>query len=214
MEQEEKDSYVKTYHEGSEEARKVLAEFMKKMSVEIVGNHAKNWLKAVAILTQIEEPTQGLLDALTKFLPKPAGNLYPVSVDYGRSVADGILAGQYDWVNVGIVAPHFPTKKSGMHEVKIELIHFDREISTEDALSEIDTRGYRPADLHELLAFGSEHSEIQWEFPIVALGSVWQARDGNRLAPYLDRDDRVRGLDLGWVKYDWLGFYRFAVVRK
>jgi hypothetical protein len=138
---------------------------------------------------------------------------YPLSVDYGRSVEDGAKAGRYDWVNPDITSCNFPTKRKGTAEVAVELINFNRHVSTDEALRELDGMGYRPAELHELLAFGEKYPEVQREFPVVALGSVWQYRVGVRVVPYLGRGGSGRRLGLGWVGYGWDGFYRFAVVR-
>jgi hypothetical protein len=49
---------------------------------------------------------------------------------------------------------------------------------------------------------------------VVALGSVWRGRDGNRCVPYLRRDGSGRRLILYWIEYDWYEIYRFAAVRK
>jgi hypothetical protein len=145
---------------------------------------------------------------------KPAGNSYPLSVDYGRSVEDGVKAGRYDWANSNITSRNFPTKWKGTAEVTVGLAHFNRYVSTDETLRELDKIGMRPAELHEFLAFGEKYPEVQREFPIVALGSVWQGRLGIRRVPYLRRDGSMRGLDLYWIVHDWSEVCRFAAVRK
>ena len=194
--------------------REIHAQLSFAVSERLSGPRAEEWAPIFTMFTHIEEPTKGLLDALAKFLPKPAGNLYPLTVDYSRTVADGIRAGRYDYVNSDITARHFPTTRTGTHEEKVELMHLDRDISTEDALREMDAHGYRPADLHELLAFGEKYPEIQREFPVVALGSVWRSRAGSRYVPSLDGDGTERDLGLEWDARDWDAGCRFAVVRK
>jgi hypothetical protein len=145
---------------------------------------------------------------------KPSDNIYPLSVDYGRSVEDGVKAGRYDWVNSDITSLNFPTKRKGRAEVVMELVHFNRYISNDGALRELDRMGYRPAELHELLAFGEKYFEVQLEFPVVALGFVWRGRGGGRFVPYLFRDGSKRYLYLGWIGDGWDEIYRFAAVRK
>lgn len=145
---------------------------------------------------------------------QPAGNTYLVSVDYGLSVEDAVKLGRYDWTNSEITSKHFPTNRKGKADVAVELIHFNRVVSTDEALRELDKAGYRPAELHELLAFGEKYSELQREFPIVALGSVWQDRYGNRFVPYLYGDGSERYLDLRWLGHAWIEVCRFAAVRK
>ena len=75
---------------------------------------------------------------------KPAGNTYPLSVDYERSVEKGVKAGRYDWANSDINSRNFPTnKRKGMVGVAVELIHLhlNRVISTEEALHELHPMG-------------------------------------------------------------------------
>jgi hypothetical protein len=81
-------------------------------------------------------------------------------------------------------------------------------------LKEFEARGLRAATLPELLAFGATYPEKQREFPIVALRSVWQNRDGLRCVPCLDRDGSKRMLGLRWLGRRWLDDCRFAAVRK
>ena len=145
---------------------------------------------------------------------KPAGNVYSLTVNYGLSVEDAVKLGRYDWANSDINSSNFQTKRSGTAEVVVELIHFNRYISTKDALSELDRMGYRTAELHELLAFGEKYPNVQREFPVVALGSVWQDRSGVRDIPYLGRYGSERGLYLDWVGHGWDEVYWYAAVRK
>jgi len=142
---------------------------------------------------------------------KPAGNTYPLSVDYGRSVEDAVKAGRYDWADSGITSKNSPTERKA--EVAVELIYFKLYISTDEALRELDRMDYRPAELHELLAFGEKYPEVQREFPIVALGSVLHDRFGRRFVPSLDRHGSGRILNLDWFEFGWSGIYRFAAVR-
>ena len=174
---------------------------------DIDSDVALSWTKNGELLARI------LREALTPN-GKPAGNTYPLSVDYDLSVENAVKLGQYNWTNGDITGKNFPTTRTGKVEVVVELIRFNCAISTKDAQRELDQRGYRPAELHELLAFGEKYPELQRQFPIVALGSVWQGRDGDRDVPCLVGDGSGRGLDLGWVGDDWCEVCRFAAVRK
>jgi hypothetical protein len=78
----------------------------------------------------------------------------------------------------------------------------------------MEKAGYRPARIEELLALGASQPELQKEFPIVALASVWRGPGGDRRVPYLRWDVAGRRLDLSWFEYGWTGDYRFAAVRK
>lgn len=214
MEQEERDAYKVRYGEEALRLRDIHAKFAVFASERLVSPQAEEWVKFLEMLMELEKLPEELFGFLAKFLPKPASNLYPLTVDYSRSVADGIRAGHYDWVNQDITARHFPTEKSGCTRVLVELLHLDRNASAEEVLAEMEARGLRPADLHELLAEGEKYPEIQREFPVVALGSAWRGSGGDRRVPYIRRDGSRRLLGLGWTESAWDGHCRFAVVRK
>ncbi|EKE20395.1 MAG: hypothetical protein ACD_8C00006G0007 [uncultured bacterium] len=143
-----------------------------------------------------------------------AENAYAVSVDYNMSVEEAVKLGSYDWSNSDVTTKNFPTKLSGKTDVEIKLFHFDRNISSENAIMEMDKTGYRPAETHELLALGAKYPDLQREFSIIALGSVWRHLDGSRYVAYLRRRDSRRKLHLRNFGIDWLGRCRFAAVRK
>ena len=137
-----------------------------------------------------------------------------ISANYGMSVEDAVALGRYDWANSDIASKNFSTKRTGKANLTIELPHFNRTISTEGALRELDRMGMRSAELHELLAFGEKYPDVQREFPIVALGSVWRSRDGGRHVPCLSGGGSGRSLRLRWIVSGWNDVYRFAAVRK
>ncbi len=143
-----------------------------------------------------------------------SNNIYTVSVDYGMSVEELVHLGCYDWSNSDITSRHFPTQRTGKAEVAIELIRFGRAIGSCEALRELGKMGYRPAEIHEFLAFGAKYPNIQWEFPVVALGSVWRSPSGDCYVPYLHRCGSERRLHLRWFGGGWHRPCRFAVVRK
>ncbi len=167
-------------------------------------------------------------------------DIFTVTVDYNRTLLQMIQAGKYDHADHEINAEHFPIvydmgeyevsivthdaetaklfqpPQKGKWKVELEviLVHFNRNISSDDAIKEMDQLGLRPAVLPELLAFGEMHPAVQKDFPIVALGSVWLLGGGNRRVPGLDRWVAERELHLFYFVGDWLGGYRFAAVRK
>lgn len=164
--------------------------------------------------------TPGQLD---RFLKK--GNPYDVTitendevlsvtVNRDRSIADGIKAGKYNWSNDSINDKNFPRSGKGTEEAEIILVHFDKLMSTDKVLKELDKRNLRPADLQELLAIGEQHPDKQRQFPIIALASVWRDPGGRRFVPYLGRLGSIRRLDLDWIDDDWSDICRFAAVRK
>ena len=149
---------------------------------------------------------------------RAAANLFRfrVVVNYSQTLEQMIAAGRYDWKNPDITEKHFPIppSKRGKEEVAIELVHFDRNMESDEVLRELDKAGLRSAELPELLAFGAAHPEKQREFPIVALGSVWQDRSGDRDVPYLWSNSGRRLLHLSWLGRRWDAYYRLLAVRK
>ncbi len=139
---------------------------------------------------------------------------YSVVVDYTKSLSQMVKAGKYELVNSNIIADHFPIKGEGQQEVEVTLFHFGRTMSSEEVISELKKAGYRPARIEELLALGAERPELQKQFSVVALGSVWRSPVGGRSVPCLDWCAAGRNLRLRWLGFGWGGGWRFAAVRK
>lgn len=155
-----------------------------------------------------------LREALT---PGVKTNAYPVSVDYDVSIEDAVKLGRYYWASSYITSKHFPTKRTGKADVVVELIRLDRSVEADEVLRELDKEGYRPAELHELLAFGEKYSDdIPMEFPVIALGSG-RNYGGDHCVPNLSRVGKVgskRILNLVAIQLVWSFYYRFAAVRE
>ena len=159
--------------------------------------------KIAALIVQAGKPIEQL-----------AENCYKVLVDYEQTLQQMIANGKYDYVNSDINQSNFPVSGNGKQEVVVELVHYGRDMETDDVLKDLESKGMRPAILPELLAFGATHTEKQREFPIVALGSVWRGRDGGRRVPCLGRCGSGRWLRLYWDDEGWGDGCRFAAVRK
>lgn len=139
---------------------------------------------------------------------------YTCTVDYGITIEEAVRRGHYNYADANITSQNFSTKQKGKVERVMELIHFDCYISTNEILKEFDRMGYRPAELHELLAFGEQHPDVQRKFPVVALGPVWRRPDGYRLVPCLWGGTDNRGLGLHWFGGGWVSGFRFIVCRE
>jgi hypothetical protein len=140
-----------------------------------------------------------------------------LAVDYSKTVEQTIADGKYDWKNSDITVKNFPISPEMIGkkvDIAGRLFHFDRNISSEDAIKEMDDDGCRPATLMELLALGAIHPELQREFPIIALGSVWHDSDDYRHVPSLYVFGRDRGLYLNDFDDAWNAQCRFFGVRK
>ena len=181
---------------------------LKALPRDIDPDVAANWARNGESLTRV------LREALMPPEQRNATTTYPVSVNYDTTVEEMVRLGHYDWSNSDVTSKHFPTKRTGTADLVIELVHVNRDISTKDAQKELDRMGFRPAELHELLAFGAKYPEVQREFPILALGSVWQDLDDDRRYACLHGVGSERGLYLRWFGGDWDDVCRFAAVRK
>lgn len=143
-----------------------------------------------------------------------AKNVFRVTVDYGMSVEELVRLGKYDSANPDINSQNFRTDRRGKTEVVIHVVPLDRYISLDEAVRELDKMGLRPAELHELLAFGAAFPDKQRELPITALGSRRRSWDGPWDVPTLWGYSACRGLYLDWWISGVYPNYRFAAVRK
>jgi hypothetical protein len=139
---------------------------------------------------------------------------YVVTVDYNRSLPEMIAAGRYDRADREITAEHFPLTGEGKVEMALILVHFNRNILVDDALTVMDQLGLRSAVLPELLALGEMHPAVQKEFPIIAFGSIWEERTCLYRVPYLYRALAKRKLNLGYDGGYRRENFRFAAVLK
>lgn len=139
-----------------------------------------------------------------------------IAADFSMSLEDMIKAGNYNWVNKSITAKMFLVEGSSIDWFEPKVFHFDRFISSEDAIAAFqDDREntWEPAKIEHLLAYGAKNRDEQRESPIIGLGSVAEVH-GDRCVPCLDRYGVVRGLGLEWWDGNWNGRYRFLAVRK
>lgn len=139
-----------------------------------------------------------------------------IVIDYGQALEQMITAGRYDWTNSDITAEHFPIKGNGTITLETRLFHFNRRVSSEEAVRLIvsadPTNPWQAARIEHELAYGATYPEEQRQFPIVALGSSCQIL-GDRYVSYLGRYGAERDLGLSCWGDDWSAHYRFLAVR-
>lgn len=157
-----------------------------------------------------------LLQQLAATIIELSKKIIQVVVDYAMSLGDMIVAGKYDWVNSDINAKNFPISGKDKKAVDVELWHPNKYFSNGDeVIAELKKSkpGYRFARIEELLALGVAQSELQRQFPIAALGSIWH-HAGHRNFAFLGRFDAKRYLYLFYLENGFNGNWRFAVVRE
>lgn len=161
-----------------------------------------------------------LVDVIADLLVKAelkTRNRFAVTVDYSQPLADMVGAGKYDFVDDNIVAKNFPLVGTGLVEQEVVVVHFDRSISSDTAVAELEQMGLKPAPIEYLLALGAKHLDLQREYPIVAFGSVWTDSDGYPYVLYVPcLGPWIVGRELhlrDWVG-GWSPHYRFLALRK
>lgn len=172
---------------------------------------AQSWIDNPEALRQALRNIGNLSPVSTK---ETAPISFTVTVDYAKTVEEMVAAGKYDWKNRDITSKNFPVKAGESGPVEVYLIHFDRRMSSDDAIKEMDRMGFRPAELPYLLAFGAKNPDEQRKYPILALGSVWRYSYGRRFVPELWSGGSGRHLSLGWFEGGWHQHDRFLALRK
>ena len=163
------------------------AAVLKALPRDIPSTRALAWARNGVVLEKVLR--QALVPQLFSFL---------ITVDGNRTVEQMVEVGHYPICDPLISSRNFRDRphRSGVFEAYI--IKLGCNISSRDAIVEIDMMGFRPADLWELLAFGGQHSAIQELFRVVALGSAWRESVGYYV-PTLSRREGY-GRVLGLVK--------------
>jgi hypothetical protein len=136
-----------------------------------------------------------------------------IAVDYGRPLADMIAAGRYDWVNPNITAERFPVEETGRKQFRAKLFHFDRYISSDDAVAAMKAENFTPGSHVHGLAFGATFPDEQRKYPIACLGSSARV-GGDRRVVCLDRHGDERRLYLIDCDDGWVDGWRFLGVQE
>ena len=149
-------------------------------------------------LNKIEE-LKNYIDDLDKKSDK-------IKVEY-KDLDELIKELNFDYVNDYITENNFGLNK----EIECKIFNFNRSISSEYVIKEMDKEGYRPGNIYELLAWYNGNKDNK-DYT-VTLGSVWQDAFGYRYVPRLGVDVCQRWLYLdGWAD-DWNDHYRFFGVK-
>lgn len=122
---------------------------------------------------------------------------YKVTVDYTKSIAWMIkwmiklcrFDEQSHHVD-DMINGLYPISGEGIVETQIVLIDFQRAIVGTDVIPELETLGFRPANLAELCAFAAKYLDSTERFSILACGSIWVDGTG---VPYIPCIDNYEG---------------------
>ena len=137
---------------------------------------------------------------------------------WNKFLAMMISAGQFvSGVNPNIMGDNFPYQAGDLESKLVEVISIKQRIrdlgvswlTTQQVIDYLDSLGYRPATLIELLWWWIKNPSKWNDCLVVALGSVW---DGG--VPCVGGDGAYRDLYLDSVERGWGEGCEFAVVRK
>lgn len=142
--------------------------------------------------------------------------MYPIIVDYEKPLENLFKRGRYLFPEDDITSKNFPQKKKGKVEVCVELISFEKQLSKTGVTKELNRRGYRPADIWELLTLGAKYRKVS---SAIALGSII---DGSRFRnkvpgkwyPKFFSNGSERCIGLFPLFLEWRSGIPFAAVRK
>ncbi len=132
-----------------------------------------------------------------------------LEVEFSKGGVSELFYGNYVWQLHSSCADIEQTPSDLEFLVK----HFNRSITSDEAINEMDKLGYRPATHLDAYAFAKAQPELQRKFWIVALGSS-TLRRGDRHVAVLAGDSDERLLYGRWLGLKWGATYRFLFVRK
>lgn len=144
---------------------------------------------------------------------------FVVKVNYNEPIEQMVNAGHYDGIDIRINGENFPLNRTGVVDIKLGITRFNYRIYSDSLLSSFTRRGYRPANIAELLAFGASYPSLQFQFWIVALGSLWIYPANEIILLPLDCYPRLSGhrghrfLGIEEDKGSWQPYYRFLITR-
>ncbi len=129
-----------------------------------------------------------------------------------KTLAEMTTIGNFDEIDLDINERYFGAETLVVG-INPRLYHFDRHVSTDDAIGLMARDGFRPGTLGDLSIYDDQDQEADRRYPIVGLGSVGVIR-GNHRVPYFIRNASPLKLHLISTILGWDGNYRFLAVRK
>ena len=142
---------------------------------------------------------------------------YQLKINYFKSIPGMTASAHYEWLCPLINESNFPipTNKVGIKDsVVAKLFPFKNDISDNTKIILMAKAGYRPATIFELFAFGPLPKELQNQI-IIALGSDCYDFKNRVANPYLVKDSRGMGIDIGYTGQDWprTNYYYYLAIK-
>ena len=144
----------------------------------------------------------------------PTQSEFTITVKKDEHFNSLVMAAEYDGINDDVTVMRFPMRYSQPGERKLVLLHFDRTISSEDALKEAQRLGLERPTYEDCLRFGAQHPQVRQKFSISFLHEPILGNDRNQRVLCLYQDGSKAMLSFFWFSEVWKRTYRFAFVRK
>lgn len=144
--------------------------------------------------------------------PERFFNIPPLSINviYWNNIYEMITRGCYEVVNPNFNPENFNIFGMGRVQTNVRLVHIGFRSESAEILTEMRRKKLQPAKIEHLLAFGAKYPKKQCQFPVVALGTVWESSTGQRYVPFLSSTvDGKRSLCLGFESWNWEDNCRF-----
>lgn len=143
------------------------------------------------------------------------GRGYRITVGDGRSTEELVEAGGYGYAHSCVTSDNFPARPfAGARTREIVLLDFDREVTSEDAITAAIQRGLERPMYEDALYFGAHYPDLQRKRPVVFLHDPWFGFFGRRDVLCLWCNAGRRELALEGFDDRWSRDHRFAFVRR
>ena len=159
-----------------------------------------------------------IIDVEGKKNRKTLKSSYPLSIeiDYSKSFDEQTSACKCDWIDPDVNEENFIStievdKEKTVLFLKLFFCHDDCKegMVSEEIIEKMKKDNYRPAILCEILALGTSYPWLQTQFPILALGSIWDDSKKTRYVPRIYVEEKNRIVDTGFFDSTWTGGFAF-----
>ena len=154
-----------------------------------------------------------------RIAPRVAGDSKKATNDIFAITCKGVKASEfitrekYKWVNEVITDKRFPIERHSPQRRLVELVKFNRDMTSEEILAEFKHRGLERPTYEDVFVFGDTYPRRGRRRPVVFLHKPVTI-NGLSFVLALDKYGYGRGLDIGWFDSTWSQRCVFAAVRK
>ncbi len=166
-------------------------------------------------LNEALESAESLADLLgddAPVMPEPPRSEAPKAPAAKLSLRDMYLPCNFDCIGADMTEWNYPVKSELFTHEGVELVSMYEPI---DPVGVMESRGFRPASIEQMLAYIRVHPEDPLEPWIVALGSMWDHDSRFKAAPSASGGGATgRTLGTCFLTKPWRGMWRFAAVKR